>query len=223
MTAPIAPGESSIAPSTDSSASRFCGGTCGDCAGEGTEATWAMAPLKPQRRTASTAGDSQAAVGSEAANCRRKERPFASFSTAGGGRPHARPQGTGRFCRREREVHSALHRPVEHAVEATAPRSRSVSSVSSAPRAARARHRSGDGLLGHDLVVGLGRSLSRQSSRRRLLLELASSSASASARCASASACSPPAPPPRRPPSRRAPPRAAARRPRGRPGSSPRR
>src|SRR6266571_5245349 len=47
LTAPIAPGESIIAPRTDSSASRFCGGTG---AASASWATWATCLVKTPRQ-----------------------------------------------------------------------------------------------------------------------------------------------------------------------------
>ena len=146
MTAPIAPGESSIAPSTDSSASRFCGGTCGDWA-PGWAPTGAQRrrgrrpgpwhPVKPQRRTASTLGIHRRLWEVEAANCRQKERPFASFSTAG---VDKLPPVHNSRVRLEREVHSALHRPVERAVENYG-RSAPARAPARRPRAPRPRAR----------------------------------------------------------------------------------
>ena len=189
MTAPIAPGESSIAPSTDSSASRFCGGTCGDCADGGTAATWDMAPIKPQRRTASRLGIHRRLWEAAAAICRQKERAFAAFSTASEWPVPARPQQPACPLR----AGSSQRAPQACGARCGEPTARSVSSGSvAAPRLLRRdlglRLRLG---LGLRRVVLLGRCLGR--CLRRAASGSSSSStssaASASARCASASAC----------------------------------
>ena len=79
-----------------------------------TGATWAMdVPLERQRRTVSTAGDSQAAVGSKEALLQGKENPCSPVLHRI--RWAARPLSTTAVAA-EREVHRALHRAVERSV-----------------------------------------------------------------------------------------------------------
>ena len=107
MTAPIAVGESSIAPSTDSSASRFCGGTCGDCAGRGASSVGDLGPwLSPLQ---AAAADGLNGWGSTGGCGKLRDARFAGgrehvFPRSSTGRTAALPaSSTGslaRFCRR---------------------------------------------------------------------------------------------------------------------------
>ena len=88
MTAPIAVGESSIAPSTDSSASRFCGGTIAFRRGVASSVTaasnlFSRAKVPVQRRW-TAGGGKRTAMPENGGGMRDDEHAFAQYSTATG-------------------------------------------------------------------------------------------------------------------------------------------